>query len=79
MRIVVNMAASVTAGQQTYNALRRACREFLKFEPPLAGIVRRDEHIPDSIRRQTALLSRHPATDAAVDVERIAEYLLAET
>jgi len=78
LRIVVNMAPSLRAGEQTYAALRRACREFLKFEPPLAGIVRRDDHVRDSIRRQTALLNRHPGAEAAADVERIADYVINE-
>ncbi|HZT87295.1 MAG TPA: MinD/ParA family protein [Stellaceae bacterium] len=78
LRIVVNMAPDRKAGQQTYGALRRACLQFLKFEPPLAGIVRRDDHVRDSIRRQTALLNRHPQADAAADVEAIAERLIGE-
>ena len=72
IRIVVNMAANAREGERTYATLRKACREFLKIEPPLAGIVRRDEHVKDSIRRQTALLTRHPNTEAALDVEAIA-------
>jgi flagellar biosynthesis protein FlhG len=79
LRLVINMAASLRAGEQTYVALRRACREFLKFEPPLAGIIRRDEHVRDSIRRQTALLNRHPGSEAAGDVERLAETIVNDT
>ncbi|MBV8888469.1 MAG: MinD/ParA family protein [Alphaproteobacteria bacterium] len=78
LRIVINMAPSLRAGEQTYAALRRACREFLKFEPPLAGIIHRDDHVRDSIRRQTALLNRHPGAEAAADVERIAAYVIDE-
>jgi flagellar biosynthesis protein FlhG len=78
LRIVVNMAPNQRAGEQTYRALRRACIEFLKFEPSLAGIIRRDDHVRDSIRRQTALLNRHPGADAAADVERIADGLVSE-
>jgi flagellar biosynthesis protein FlhG len=78
LRLVINMAASLRAGEHTYTALRRACCEFLKFEPPLAGIIRRDEHVRDSIRRQTALLNRHPGAEAAGDVERLAEYVISD-
>jgi flagellar biosynthesis protein FlhG len=73
IRIVVNMAASPRDGERTYGTLRKACQEFLKFEPPLAGIVRRDDKVKDAIRRQTSLLTRHPSSDAARDVEAIAE------
>lgn len=72
IRIVVNMVSSRRDGERTYGTLLRACREFLKLEPPLAGIVRRDPRVPDSIRRRTSLLSHHPAADAAKDVEAIA-------
>jgi flagellar biosynthesis protein FlhG len=75
IRIIVNMASNVREGERTYATLRKACREFLKIEPPLAGIVRRDDHVKDSIRRQTSLLTRHPNTEAAHDVEAIATAL----
>jgi flagellar biosynthesis protein FlhG len=75
IRIVINMASNPRDGERTYATLRKACREFLKIEPPLAGIVRRDDHVKDSIRHQTALLTRYPNTEAAVDVEAIATQL----
>ena len=75
-QIVINMAANQRDGERTYQTLLRACREFLKIEPKLAGVVRRDDHVKDSIRRQTSLLTRHPGCDAAADVEAIAERLV---
>ena len=76
MRIVVNMAQSIGAGERTYGTLVKACQNFLKFTPPLAGIIRRDSHVPDCIRHQTPLLSRHPNSEAAGDVEAIVARLL---
>jgi flagellar biosynthesis protein FlhG len=78
VRIVVNMVASERDGERTYATLLRACREFLKIEPPLAGIIRRDDHVKDSIRHQVALMTRHPNSDAAADVERIARRIDAD-
>ncbi len=75
IQIVVNMAANQREGERTYQTLLRACREFLKIEPKLAGIVRRDDHVKDSIRRQTSILTRHPTCGAATDVETIAKRL----
>ncbi|HKT17903.1 MAG TPA: MinD/ParA family protein [Stellaceae bacterium] len=72
IRIVVNMASGQEEGERSYATLLRACREFLKIEPPLAGIVRRDEQVKESIRRQASLLQRNPNADAARDVEAIA-------
>jgi flagellar biosynthesis protein FlhG len=71
------MAGSPRDGERTYGTLRRACREFLKIEPPLAGIIRRDDHVRDCIRHQTSLLTRHPNAEAAHDVETIAGSLTA--
>jgi flagellar biosynthesis protein FlhG len=75
IQIVVNMVSNQREGERVYGTLLRACREFLKLEPPLAGIIRRDEHVKDSIRRQVALLTRHPGSDAAGDVEAIFQRL----
>jgi flagellar biosynthesis protein FlhG len=75
IQIVVNMVANERDGERTYGTLLRACREFLKIEPPLAGIIRRDDHVKESIRRQVALMTRYPNTEAANDVERIARRL----
>ncbi len=67
-RIVVNQAATRASGQRTYATLARACETFLGTTPALAGIVRRDDRVRDAIRRQTPLLTRHPACPAANDV-----------
>ncbi len=71
-RVVVNLASSVAGGDRTYAALRRACATFLRFEPVLAGVVRRDDKVRDAIRRQTPLLTRYPGCVAAADVEGVA-------
>ncbi len=76
-RIVVNQASTVAAGERTFAALRRACSAFLGRSPPLAGIIRRDDRVREAIRRQTLLLTRHPTTQAAADVEAIAVKLAA--
>ncbi|MGE0251451.1 MAG: MinD/ParA family protein [Dongiaceae bacterium] len=78
MRLVVNMAHSKLDGEKTYATLLKACKGFLKFEPKLAGIIRRDRKVSESIRHQTPLLTRHPNTEAAVDVSSIARLLIGE-
>ncbi len=74
-RVVINQATGVAAGQRTFGTLARACTQFLGRAPALAGVVRRDDHVRDAIRRQTPLLTRHPGCAAAQDVRRIAEGL----
>lgn len=70
--IVVNAAQDTIQGQQTYGTLAKACQNFLKLDPPLLGIVRRDPKVKEAIRAQTPLLTRHPGTIAAQDVEALA-------
>lgn len=75
-RVVVNMADDRASGQRTYEALRRAASVFLKRDIPLAGIVRRDGKVRDAIRQQVPLLTGHPSSAAAIDVENIAQALV---
>jgi flagellar biosynthesis protein FlhG len=76
-RVVVNHAATKQAGERTFATLQRACTTFLGQAPSLAGVIRHDDRVRDAIRRQTLLLSRHPACGAALDVEAAARALLA--
>jgi flagellar biosynthesis protein FlhG len=73
--IVVNMAASTTEGERTYKTLLKACENFLRLTPPLAGLVRSDPKVKETIRHQTPLLTRSPNSEAAEDVEKIAREL----
>lgn len=77
IRVVVNAANSTREGERTYNTLRKACEGFLKISPPLVGIIRRDMRVREAIRNQTSILVRSPNSEAAMDVEAIAQRLLA--
>jgi flagellar biosynthesis protein FlhG len=74
-RIVMNQATSRASGNRIYATLARACQTFLGHAPPLAGVIRRDDKVRDAIRRQALLLSRHPNSVAASDVETVADGL----
>ncbi len=75
-RIVVNQAPTPSSGERTYATIRRAAQTFLGLNPDLAGIVRRDSRVPDTIRNQALLLTRHPTSPAAADVEQLCQVLL---
>ena len=75
LRIVVNQAASSNEGEAIYETLSKACQKFLNFKPALAGIVRIDRRVTESIRNQTLMMTRHPTAAAAEDVEKIARSL----
>lgn len=76
-RLVVNLAGTAATGQRTHATLAAAVRRFLARGLPLAGVVRRDAKVPDAIRHQTPLLTRHPGCVAAQDVRALARGLLA--
>lgn len=78
VNIVVNMAASQIEGEKTYKTLLKACENFLRLSPPMAGMVRQDAKVKDTIRHQTPILIRSPNTDAAEDVLKIAHYMARE-
>jgi flagellar biosynthesis protein FlhG len=70
-RIVVNMAPDMITARRTYETLHRAAQNFLGRDVPLAGVVRRDPRVRDAIRHQTPLLTRHPNSPAAEDVQAL--------
>lgn len=76
IRIIINSAESQRDGERTYNTLSKACFEFLKVKPVLAGIVRRDKRVPEAIRAQTPMFTHSPYSAVAKDVMAIAENLI---
>ena len=72
IRIVVNQTGSEKEGQATYSTLSKACQNFLKFTPPLIGMIRLDKRVREAIRAQTLFLTRSPNTETAQDLENIA-------
>lgn len=75
IRVVVNQAASTAEGERVYQTLAKACEKFLGCKPPLAGIIRIDRLVTETIRNQTLMMTRHPTAAAATDVEAIAKTL----
>ncbi len=76
LELVINLAPSHDAGRATYQGLLSVCEHFLKLRPPLAGVLRRDPHVPDAIRHQSPFLVRHPGSPAACDVETLARDMI---
>lgn len=76
VHIVVNQAASQKEGEATYAAILRATENFLKYSPPLLGVIRKDNKVKDSIRSQTSIIDKAPHTTAASDVATISIKLL---
>jgi len=73
VNVVVNEATTRQDGEKAFETLAKVCQSFLKFRPHLAGIIRADKMVPEAIRNQVPLLTRHPNTQAAFDVEVLAK------
>lgn len=76
MAIIVNNVPSQKEGQRVYEAIKRACEGFLKISPPLATIIKSDTKIQDAIKNQVPLFSRHPQSDAAETVMKLADTII---
>lgn len=76
VQVVINQAASQKEGENTYAAINRATTNFLKFSPPLLGVVRKDNKVKDAIRSQSSILATAPHTTAASDVASISIKLM---
>jgi len=76
IQIVVNLAENKSQAEKTFGAVHRACAHFLQFTPKMAGYIVRDKHVPQAIRAQAPLLARFPQSEAAMQVQTIAETLL---
>lgn len=74
--IVVNQSSTQKEGDVSYQAISRACANFLHITPKLLGVVRKDNKVRESIRAQSSLITRAPHTTAATDVAAIAVKLL---
>ena len=73
--VVINRAEKRLTGRKVYEQLAKACEVYLKFRPPLAGVITNDPRVPDSIRAQTPLPIRHPNSQAFEDCLAIVEAL----
>ncbi len=76
VHVVINQAQSQKEGENTYAAINRATTNFLKFSPPLLGVVRKDNKVKDAIRSQSSLIEKAPHTTAASDVATISLKLM---
>lgn len=74
--IVVNQAGTQKEGEKTFGALEKACQNFLKFSPPLLGIIRKDNKVKDAIRAQESLIDKSSFTLAATDAAAISIKLI---
>ncbi|MCL2505740.1 MAG: AAA family ATPase [Alphaproteobacteria bacterium] len=71
IRIIVNMAENESAGEKTYDIIRKSVESFLKYKLKLEGIIRKDAHVKASIKKQTNIFVSYPSSEACADIEKI--------
>ena len=71
--LMVNFAKSLHQGGITYQTLAKASQSFLRETPQLLGIIRRDERVRISIRRQTLMSALYPGSNIMADIHAVAE------
>jgi flagellar biosynthesis protein FlhG len=74
LSVVVNNASRAEA-KQAFDTLTRVCKHFLGIVPNLAGVIRRDPHVPESIRAQMPIAARFADSPAALDIIALAKSL----
>ncbi|WND02745.1 P-loop NTPase [Temperatibacter marinus] len=74
--VIVNNVATKKDGERVFEAIKKACEGFLKISPKLAAIIKTDNKVQDAIRTQTPLFSRHPQSEAAETVLKLADDII---
>jgi flagellar biosynthesis protein FlhG len=76
IQVIINQAMSQKEGERTYAAINKACMSFLKFSPPLLGIIRKDNKVRDSIRSQKSIIEIAAHSTATTDAAAISIRLM---
>jgi len=77
--LIINRVDSFEDGYKIYKELYKAVERNGLTMPSLLGMVRFDTRIRDTIKNKELLLSRYPASEAAIDIGNIAKKLCTES
>lgn len=78
VQITVNMAENQREGMKTFANIKNACESFLKFSPRLAGVIRKDPKVKETIKSQKSMLVKYSKSLAAADVSALAIKLMSK-
>lgn len=76
--LIINRVDSFEDGYKLYKELYKAVERNGLIMPNLIGMVRFDTRIRDTIKNKELLLSRYPASEAAMDICNIADKICLE-
>ena len=78
LRLVVNQAATTEQGQVVHGRIAKVCREFLKLDLPLAGVIHKDAAVVDAVMARTSVVAATPSATAAGQMKLLARALARE-
>lgn len=73
--IVISAVSSFKEGNRTYYTLVKACDDFLKKQPPLSGVIRRDSCVVEALNNRLSVLNAYPDCEAVKDVKMLVKGL----
>lgn len=76
VNLVMNSVRSAREGEETFTKLLAAVRHFLRREVGCAGIIPRDDHVAEAIRKQQPLVTAFPRSAAALSVLALSHTLV---
>ncbi|MEM9082431.1 MAG: cellulose synthase operon protein YhjQ/BcsQ, partial [Planctomycetota bacterium] len=83
LALLINQAIDHREAHDLHQRIASVCRQFLRFELPLAGAVRKDESIPAAVYARAPVVNRSPRSFAAADLRTLASHeaslLISET
>lgn len=73
--LLINAADSDEEAREVHRRMDRACRQFLEFGLPLAGVIPRDEAVRRAVRARLPFVISEPSSAASRAIRRLAERL----
>jgi flagellar biosynthesis protein FlhG len=73
--LVINQAANKAEGEAVHARIAATAKRFLSIEPPLVGVLSRDEAVPASVRARRPVLLSDPSARFSKDLRAMGEAL----
>jgi len=74
--VVVNHVFSKSEGEQTFQTLLEADKQFIGLKPKLLGVINQDGRIRDCVLNKTTLFERYPICQSLTEIGNISKLLI---
>lgn len=75
-KVVVNQCKNIKLANHTYNHFRDVVKKFLNVHLKPLGVVKKDERVSESIRKQQPMVTLYPDSSVAMSMEAMASRLI---